>query len=201
MVQRHARAVLALAAFASLAVPAHATDLAIIGDNAWHGFAIDSLLAAPSPESVNLGWITETGDSLHFTFIVGSGMVGLLTVLDTGFAGDTFNVSNFGASLGLTSSVPVQSFDFAAPGVDDFSLALADTSFSRGTFTLAPGSYSIGGFLAHSLLLDDAPLNATSGGVRLGIAAPVPEPETLPLLLAGLAATGAIVRRRQRALR
>lgn len=196
MLHRHAPAVLALCASAVIPMSAHAADVALSGDSAWHAFTVDSLLAPASPPVLNLGWIDDAGNPLRFTFSIGSGFVGTLTVLDTGYAGDAFRVTNFGGLLGLTSPVPVQSFNPAAVAVEDFAVSLADAHFSRATFALGAGGYSIGGSLEQSLLFDGVALNATSGGVRLAIA-PVPEPSSIALLLAGFGAVGAIVRRRR----
>lgn len=198
MLHRRAPLMLALGASAAIALSAHAADVALPADNAWKAFTVDSLLAPASPPTLNLGWIGEAGNPLRFSFVIGSGFLGTLTVLDTGYPGDRFRVTNFGGLLGLTSPVPVQSFDPAAVAVEDFAGALADPHFSRATFAFGAGSYSIGGSLEQSLLLDGVPLNATSGGVRLSIA-PVPEPSSFALLLTGFAAVGAFVRRRRSA--
>lgn len=197
MLHRHAWLALALAlASATAALPAHAADVGLPADSTWHPFTVDSLLAPASPPALNLAWIDDSGDPLHFTFVIGAGLVGTLTVLDTGFAGDTFKVMNFGSVLGTTSAVPVQSFDPSAAGVEDFGAALADPHFSRGTFSFGAGSYSVSGLLDQSLLLDGVALDSTSGGVRLAVTA-VPEPSALALLLAGLAATASLTRRRR----
>ncbi len=196
MLHRHAPVVLVLCASATIPLSARAPDVALPADNAWHAFTVDSLLAPASPPAINLGWIDDAGNPLRFTFVIGSGFLGALTVLDTGYAGDRFRLTNFGTLLGLTSAVPLQSFDPAAVAVEDFAVALADARFSRATFALGAGSYSIGGSLEQSLLLDGVALNATSGGVRFAIA-PVPEPSSIALLLAGFGAVGAIVRRRR----
>jgi hypothetical protein len=193
MTPRHLLASLALATLAAQ-TPAHATDIVLASDGHWATFAVDSFLAS----GAGLGWIDDAGDPLHFTFVIGSGLSGRLTVLDTGFAGDTFSVLNGAATLGLTSAVPVRQFDPAAAAIEDPDIALADLSFSRAVFTLGSGSYSIGGTLAQSLLSGNEPLDATSGALRLtvGSIAPIPEPSSLALLLAGFGAIGTLARRR-----
>jgi hypothetical protein len=194
MLHRHALAALAIAATAALAAPAHATDIALTADGAWHPFAVDSLLAPPS---ASLSWIDDAGAILDFTFVVGAGLHGLLTVVDAGFAGDVFAVTNFGSVIGSTSPVPVGTFEGANNVGTDFAAALADSSFSRGLFSLAPGAYRISGRLTQSLTLGGDPLDATVGAVRLDVAAPVPEPSSFALLLAGLGVAGMLARRRQ----
>ena len=194
MIRRHLLATLTLAA-AGAAAPALATDLPLPGNGQWSSFAVDSFL---SEAGVGTGWIDDAGAPLTFSFAIGAGMRGTLTVVDAAFAGDSFSVTNFGVLLGLTSSVPVGSFESAVAVGTDFNAALADTRFSRGVFSLGSGSYRIGGALAQSVTLGGAPLNATVGGLRLDVAvAPVPEPSSLAMLFAGFGVTGLLIRRRR----
>jgi hypothetical protein len=187
----------AFAVAAAVAFPAHADSVAVAGDGAWHTFAVDSLLA---PLANSLAWIGDGGNLLDFTFTIGAGLTGVFTVLDAGFAGDAFSLMNFAAPLGATSAVPVGIYPTAHDVGTDFDAAFADAAFSRSVLNLGPGSYRISGALTQSVLLDGAPLDATVGGVRLAIAAPIPEPSSLALLLAGLGAVGVIARRRARPL-
>ena len=192
MLHRPAMAAVAVAA-ALLAAPARATDIALASDCAWHPFSVDSLLAPPAS---SLAWIDDGGSSLAFTFVLGAGTHATLTVVDAGFAGDVFAVTNFAGALGPTSAVPIGTFPTAHDVGTDFDAALADASFSRGVFSLDPGAYRISGRLTQSVLLDGVALESTVGAVRLAIAAPVPEPESFALLLAGLGVVGLITRRR-----
>jgi hypothetical protein len=197
MIHRHLLAPLALAlALAGLAAPppAHATDRDRASNGQWASFAVDSFLAGDG----GLGWIDDAGNPLRFTFTIASGFTGTLTVLDTGFAGDRFSIFNGLSALGLTSAVPVAQYDPAAVAVEDADAALANASFSRGVFSLASGSYTLTGLLTQSVLIGTDPLNATSGALRLalGSVAPIPEPSSLALMLAGFGAVGALARRR-----
>ena len=182
-------------ALATAAAPARAADVALDADGVWRPFAVDSLLAPPTAP---LGWIDDAGMPLAFTFAIGAAQIGTLTVVDAAIAGDTFSITDFGSAFGTTSSVPAGSFEASTDVGLDYDAALADPSFSRGVFTLAPGSYRIGGSLLQSVTLGGMPLDATAGALRLGLApvAAIPEPETAAMLLAGLLAIGGLARRR-----
>jgi hypothetical protein len=185
----------ALAAAAVIAAPAGATTVALAGDGGWNDFNVDSFIAA----DFGNGWIDDTdGSALGFTFTIAPGRVGTLTVVDAGYAGDTFSVTNFGSTLGATSSVPVGTYDGSVDPVTGFDEALADPSFSRGVFRLQAGSYSIGGSLLQSVQFDGFDLDATTGAVRLTTSA-IPEPSSTALMFAGLAAVALLARRRKSA--
>lgn len=173
--------------------PASATDISLAPDAKWREFTVDSQLAP----SFGTGWIDYTdGSALTFSFTVGVGQVGVLSVVDAGFAGDTFRITNNGTAFGQTSSVPAGTT--AGSVVGDFDSAFADASFSRASFTLAAGSYRIGGRLDQSVNDNGMALNSTNGAVRLSLVSAVPEPSGHALLLAGLMAVGVVVHRRTR---
>ena len=183
-----------LALAAALAAPAHATTVALAGDGLWNEFNVDSFVS----QSFGNEWIDSAdGSPLSFTFTIAAGQVGTLTVVDAGFAGDTFTVTNHGAALGTTSAVAGGTTD--GDVVLDFDAALADPAYSRGVFTLQAGSYSISGALLQSVFDADAgtDLDATNGAVSLTLSA-VPEPGEAALLLGGLAALAALRRRTTR---
>ena len=186
---------LTFALAAATADPVRAAEVALAADGVWRPFSVDSLLAPPTAP---LGWIDDAGMPLAFTFAIAAGQSGTLTIVDAAIAGDTFAISNFGSTFATTSSVPVGSFEASTDVGLDYDAALADPSFSRGVFTLAPGSYRIGGSLLQSVTLSGVPLEATAGALRLGLApvAAIPEPETAAMLLAGLLVIGNLVRRR-----
>lgn len=180
---------LAATIVAALTAPAaHATTVALAGDGTWADFDVDAFIA----QDFGNGWIdANDGSALDFTFTVAPGMHGVLTVVDTGFAGDTFTLTNFGTLIGSTSAVPAGS-PVGATVVDD-DAALANAAYSRGVFTLGPGSYRIGGTLLQSVFGDEG---ATSGGLRLSVTA-VPEPADAALMFAGATALGLLARRRK----
>ena len=165
-----------LALSAGMVAQAHA--YALTADGQWNAFDVDDFYGQQ--------WIDLGGDALSFDFTIGASQKGILTVVDGGFAGDSFQVFN-GASLLGSTSAPTDSYPDSV-GLD-FDAALADADYSRGVFTLGAGDYSINGLAA---LL---PLGATVGAVKLEVAN-LPEPRSLALLLAGLAALGVTARRR-----
>ena len=186
------RALAAYALTAVLAAPAFATDVALSADNQWNQFAVDAMLA---PLSTPLVWIDDGGAPLSFTFTVGVGFVGTLTVVDGAIAGDTFALTNFGAPLGSTSAVAPGTYEASPNFGFDFDSALTDpTHFSQGLFSFAAGNYRISGLLTQSVTLGGDPLNATAGAVRLAVSA-VPEPSTPTLLFAGLGVAFVLARR------
>jgi hypothetical protein len=187
------------AMIAAIAAPAFATDIAITqaGHGQWMQFNVSDFDAV----SRGVEWIDFNdsnapgfGSPLSFTFTVGAGFMGQLTVVDGSFAGDTFKITNFGALLGNTSPVPLADYASAADTGYDFDAALTNASFSRSVFSLGAGSYKIGGMLDQSIGFEGAPLNATVGALRLTVS-PVPEPATYALMLAGLGMLVTLIRR------
>ncbi len=88
---------------------ASAETVAICADNTWHAFDIDELMSA----SGGLDWISiEDGSTLSFTFTTAADT--LLTIVDAGFAGDSFNIFDNGVLLGVTST-PVQTDSSVVP--------------------------------------------------------------------------------------
>lgn len=182
----------ALAVATAIAAPAHATTVALPADGTWFEFDVDAAL----PPAHGTGWIDDAdGSPLSFQFTIAAGSTGTLTVVDAGFAGDTFTITNFGATLGHTSGVAAG--DTAGNVVFDFDAALADAAYSHGVFTLGAGTYAISGSLLQSVHDDiaGADLDATDGALRLTVSS-VPEPSGIALSLGGLAALALLARRR-----
>lgn len=187
------------AVLAATVAPAGATTVSLAADGQWVGFNVNDLDAV----SQGVEWVDNAnslspgfGSPLSFAFTVAAGFTGYLSVVDAGFSGDTFSIRNQGSLLGLTSTVPVASFDTAVDRGLDYAAAFADrANFSSSTFALGAGSYLITGSLAQSLLFDGLPLNATAGALNLTMA-PVPEPATLAAMLLGLGLVAGAVRRR-----
>lgn len=206
---RRACSLLAFAAFlASAVTPAFATDVALATDPSqanygqWQRFDVSTLDAL----SGGTEWIDGSnslsagfGTPLSFSFTIGEGQIGQLTVVDAGFAGDTFQLFWAGASIGSTAPVPVATINTAAYIGEDFDAALADASFSRAVARIVGGSYltqfQINGRLDQSVQSAGLPLNSTVGAVRLTVSA-VPEPATGLAMLAGLGLMGLHLRNR-----
>jgi hypothetical protein len=183
-------ALAAIASIAALISPAQATIVDLPANGQWSSFTVDSFVGP----SFGNSWIDYAdGSNLLFNFTIAAGQVGTLTLVDGGFAGDTYALTNFGSLIGSTSSVAQG--DTSGNIAVDFDSALADVSFSRGVFTFAAGTYSIGGHMLQSVLDGGSPLYSSEGALKLTVA-PVPEPATYALMLSGLLATTLVARRR-----
>ena len=90
---------------------AQAAAVPLAADGAWSAFNVNELDAL----SLGVEWISndntlspEFGTPLFFDFTIAAGFTGTLTVVDAGFAGDAFVVTDHGVVLGSTSAVPLQ---------------------------------------------------------------------------------------------
>lgn len=172
----------ALAFSLSLVATAQATGINLNPGDTWNEFTVDDLSSASSGTE----WIMaddsnspDFGSPLHFTFTVPQGFIGLLSVVDSGFAGDRFEIFNHGSSLGVTSSTN-NSSDFSV----DFSESWNNPNFSRAYFNLMSGSYDITGRLFSSL----QNFTATNGALKFEAVGEtkMPEPSAMVLLFVGL---------------
>jgi len=168
---------------AALAAPVASAD-PLAMDGQWHAFDVDEVSAA----SGGLEWIDLNGDALGFSFTGPA----TLKVVDGGFGGDRFVVYDNGIQLGETSA---GANTYPASTATNFDAAFASHgSYSYGVYQLGAGNHNITGLLSASAVDGvGAPFNATVGAVQL---APVPEPETYAMMLAGLGLLGAFARRR-----
>jgi hypothetical protein len=172
---------LAATAFAS---SAQATPVSINVDGSWNVFDVDDFTSA----SGGLEWIDIVdGAELSFSFTTTTDA--WLTVVDAGFAGDTFRIFDNGIQIGVTG--PATENYPVSIGLD-FDAALASGNYSYGMYLLAAGDHVISGELLDSAHAAGIALNATVGGLNV---APVPLPGGLLLLLSGGGLLGAIRRR------
>jgi hypothetical protein len=156
------------AALAALSINAHAVGLPT--DGSWIEFDFGTV-----------GSSIYDLSTLDTSFDFSLGQDSVVRVVDLGLAGDRFEIFANGVSLGATSAVlasDAESYDPAA--------AWADPSFSRGSWLLGAGSYSITGTVA---------VSPYDGGYGAMSVTAVPEPESYAMMLAGLALVGFAARR------
>ncbi len=152
----------------------------------WYDFNVDDLLGPPTSP---LAWIDYNDNSLlSFSFTIGAGSFGVLTVVDAVTAGDRFSVTANGASLGTTTLTGTSTANVGY----NYAAALANPAFSRGLYTLPAGSYTITG----AMLPNPDGFNITQGGLRLDVS-PVPEASSTALWLLGLSALASWAQRRR----
>ena len=95
------------------------------------------------------------------------------------------------------------SLDFAPLfGINNFKFKLLDSSAQVLTGPTSGGSFQVTGLSAGSYIFNVfGDVTGTAGGAYAGVisaqTAPIPEPETYAMMLAGLAALGFLARRRQ----
>lgn len=127
-------------------------------------------------------WDDGLGDSWQQTFPFTLSSAAVLKVTDYLVAGDRFNVTNFGSSIGNTSVPTSVGYD----NTTSIDLAASDSRWSTGKFYLSPGSYQIAGSItAISYDATGEPLTTGIGGLRLDTVV-IPEPASLSLLGLGL---------------
>lgn len=159
-------------AIAAFAFNAHAVSIAT--DGSWSEFDFDA--AGSSLYDLN---------TLETTFSFTLNQASVLRVVDAGFSGDQFSIFANGNALGSTSA-PIAQGGNENP-IFDAATVWNDARFSKGTWNLAAGTYTLTGTATAS------PLDAGYGFMSVTA---VPEPESYAMLLAGLGLMGAIARRR-----
>jgi len=151
---------LALILFLGSAGIAEAT-IPVIVDNGWYDFAWFGEVGAP--------WSA----SYEFTLVNPA----ILTITDAFYAGDQFNITDGGVSIGNTSVPGGSSSDNIGT---DYTAAAADARWSSGRFYFASGYHLITG----SLIASVPGQQTGQGGLRVDTV--IPEPATLSLLGLGL---------------
>jgi PEP-CTERM motif len=186
----------AIAAFAAVAVPAHAGSIVT---NQWYGATFGSAVNSPlagnqQTTATNGPLLAGTGSSVTapaspWTINLPNG--GFLTITDVEASGDAFTMSDNGSTLGTTATPT----DLDTSCDDNIGCALGDSNYSSGTFILPAGTNSISGFLST--------YSGTGGGdtyfiIQENTGTPIPEPASLAVLSVGMAGLAAVRRRRKR---
>jgi len=171
---RSAFATAAVAAALSAFSPLAAQAVTLPTDGSWSEFDFDQTGSA-------LYDLSSLDTSFTFTLTGNS----VLRVVDAGFSGDRFDLFVNGQHLGLTSAPTAQAA--GANPVFDAAALWQDTHFSKGSWLLGAGTYTLTGH---------AVLSPYEGGFGYLSVTAVPEPETFALLLAGLGLVGVASRRR-----
>lgn len=174
-------AVARLTAVASLVLAAGTVGAAPLDAGTWQTFDFYDDIESGA-------WVDGSLTPLAFDVVLTGNA--LLKVVDVGLAGDRFEVFANGQSLGVTSAPADAAGDVSMDL--DFDAAYANGGWSRGTFALGPGSYSITG----RAVTFGAGLFAGTGGVTL---VPVPEPDTWALMGTGAILVAGALRRTRRA--
>jgi len=190
------RASFIAAALAAASFGAQASMVNLVADGQWHTFSVAEDISTAGATA----WINNDdaagplGSALSFSFTVAAGQVGTLSVTDAYTQGAVYQVFSNGASLGLTSSVPVATdiLGNANPEV-----AFLSSDYSHAVFTFNEGSYTVTGALVQAVQFEGAAFNYDGGAVKLDLAAApaVPEPSSYALLLAGMGLVAAVRRR------
>jgi hypothetical protein len=163
---------IATAAMVFVAAPVAATPLTV--GSGWN----DDVIGAPGATTSNSPW----------TFTIGTPSI--LSIVDGFIPGDTYTIS--GDLSGITSFYAGSLTDVQASGT--YGAAWTDDSYSKLALWIAPGTYSF------SITGDGAGGTPAGLGVRLDAAA-MPEPASWALMVGGLGAIGAVMRRRRQHVR
>jgi len=180
---------LALTLGVVFASQAQASTVALVANGDWNEFNVNDEFSTTQ----GVEWIDfndsnspDFGSALTYQFTIASGFKGLLSVVDAGVAGDSFQIFNNGQSVGFTSNTN-NTIEYS----NDFNSNLTNANFSSGVFALNEGSYNISGALFSTL----QPFNATNGALKLEVTS-VPLPGTFGLLAGGLSLLAFLRRRR-----
>ena len=156
-------------------VSTFASATGIVSGTGWQ----EDEISTAGTASLNSAW----------TFTVASGTEAF-RVVDCCAVGDVYKLwaGGVGGTLLATST-----FYAGAPTADGglYESYWLDSTFSKLEYLVGPGNYSF------TISGDGAGGLPAGFGVQLATVAPVPEPETYALMLAGLAVVGAAARRRK----
>lgn len=180
---------LALTLSLAFAAQTQAGTVALVANGEWNEFNVNDEFS----NTQGVEWIDfndsnspSFGSALTYQFTIANGFKGLLSVVDAGVAGDSFEIFNNGQSIGFTSNT-TNSIEYS----NDFESNLTNANFSSNFFTLAEGTYNISGALFSTL----QSFNETNGALKLDVT-PVPLPGTFGLLAGGISLLAFMRRRR-----
>lgn len=137
-------------------------------NNNWYLFDVDTLVSQSggtewidAQQDEPLGYI---GDGSPLTFSFSLARYSFLNVVDAGISGDVFSLLINGEHY-TTSAAAADSGVFAGA---DFDLAWSTAAFSRLSLLLAPGDYTVTGFLNQSAVDEfGSPYLTTLGGLKI----------------------------------
>lgn len=181
-------------ALAAASFGAQASLINLSADGQWHTFSVaEDVSTAGATAWIDNGDASgPQGSALSFSFTIAAGQIGTLSVTDAYAQGAVYQVFSNGASLGLTSSVPVAIDLLGSANPED---AFVSSDYSHAVFTFSEGSYTVTGALVQAVQLDNAAFNFDGGALKLDVAAAaVPEPSSHALVLAGLGLVAAVRR-------
>lgn len=188
-----------LAALLASSMAAQATQVVnVTALDTWYNFSVDPTSTADRRATwINLDYATTAiaGNAEDLVFNLQLSQAAELRVVDIYTAGDTYALTITGANGSLhtsTSSVPELGLDnaFADTPADAWS---APAQFSRGSWVLGPGQYTVSGSLLQSV---SGSGGMTSGALQITA---VPEPSGWSMAAAGLALVVWLLRRQPRA--
>ncbi|MFO1370277.1 MAG: bifunctional metallophosphatase/5'-nucleotidase [Marinagarivorans sp.] len=174
---------LSLVALSLLSAQSMATTLVADTTGRWNLFDVDATLALDNSNQ----WIDATfnpdaglsGDGSPLQYLIATSKPQYLTLVDGGVSGDRYWLNLDGVSLLSGAAV-----DMGAYQGLDFTAALADPSFSKGTWLVPAGLHFLTGGLHTSATFEGQALNASVGAFRL---TDVPLPPSAGLLGGSLA--------------
>lgn len=183
---------------ALISAPSMATTLVADTSGQWNIFDVDATLALDSGtqwiDAVEDSATGLSGDGSPLQYLFATTKPQYLTLVDGGLSGDRYWVNLDGTSL-ITGAAVDNGTELGV----DFTAALADPSFSQGTWLVPAGLHFLTGGLHTSATLGGEAINASVGAFRL-TDVPLPPSAGLLGLSLGLWVLALVRRRRATAI-